>query len=138
MRDGRFTVTVAPMGLTAVAIEGLAVTTRFQHKLLAAAPEQAWRTDYLELPFGGARAMVLNFGPAAKTAYVYLQADDSVFKEVALTYSVGNEKRTVTDAAYPFEFTVPLATDATEFYFQLQGQTVDGRASSSAQSALRK
>ena len=36
----------------------------------------------------GTHAMILNFGPAATTAYVYLQADESKFKEVTFTYTV--------------------------------------------------
>lgn len=139
VRDGRFKIAVPPMGITAVAIEGLAVAPKFQHKLLAAAAAQAWSRDYVELPYGNARAMILNFGPAAKTAYVYLQADDREFKELSLTYSSGgDEKRTLKDATYPFEFTVPLDADATELTFQLTGQGVDGRTSASALTTLRK
>src|SRR5690606_28003157 len=84
LRGGRLRVTVAPMGLTAVSIEGLQVSPRFQHKLLDTDAGQAWNTDYTELEWGGARAMVLNFGPAMQSAYVYLQADDAEFREVAL------------------------------------------------------
>ena len=138
LRDGRFSVTVPPLGITAVAIEGLQVTPKFQHKLLAADRTQAWSVDYAELPYGNARAMILNFGPAAKSAYVYLQADESKFKQVSLTYSVRGDKRTVTDAAYPFEFTVPLAEDAAEFSFQLTGVTVDDRTPGSSVVTLRK
>lgn len=138
LTGGKFRVTVAPMGLTAVVIEGLAVAPKFQHKLLATAPAQAWKQDYAELPWGNARAMILNFGPAAKTAYVYLQADDAKFKEVTLHYSIGGKKAEVTDGAYPFEFTVPLPADATSFRFQLTGLTVDGRRPGSAYVTLEK
>lgn len=138
LTGGKFRVTVAPMGLTAVVIEGLTVAPKFQHKLLATAPAQAWKQDYAELPWGNARAMILNFGPAAKTAYVYLQADDAKFKEVTLHYSIGGKKAEVTDAAYPFEFTVPLPADATSFRFQLTGLTVDGRRPGSSYVTLEK
>ncbi len=136
LNDGRLRVTVAPMGLTAVAIEELQVTPRFQHKLLDAAAGQAWKTDYLELDWGRARAMVLNFGPAMRTAYVYLQADDSEFRESTLEYEIDGRKQTVADAEYPFEFTVTLPNHATAFNFQLRGRTVDGRETESASAAL--
>lgn len=138
LENGRMRVSVSPMGITALVIEGLNVTPKFQHKLLAAAPEQAWKKDYAELPWGNARAMILNFGPAAKTAYVYLQADDAKFKEVTLRYTVDGKKGEMTDAEYPFEFTVPLATDTKSFRFQLTGLTVDGRRPGSEYVTLEK
>ncbi|HEY0947272.1 MAG TPA: hypothetical protein VGD81_18455 [Opitutaceae bacterium] len=138
LRDGRFSVTVAPMGLTAVVVEGLQVTPKFQQKLLAAAAEQAWAKDYAQIPWGNARGMILNFGPAAKTAYVYVQADDAKFKEVTLRYTIGKKQQSVTDAEYPFEFTVPLPPEATEFTYQLTGLTVDGRRPGSETVTLHK
>ncbi len=138
LRDGRLTVTVPPMGLLALEIEGLVVTPKFQDRLVGARAADAWRTDYLELPFGDARAMILNFGPAATTAYVYLQADDSAFREVTLTHWAGGAPVTIRDASYPYEFTVPLARDATEFRFQFSGVTTDGRTVTAEAAALRK
>jgi len=138
LRDGRFPIEVAAMGQTAVIIEGLHVTPKFQQKLLAASDGQAWQKDYAELNFGQARAMILNFGPAEKSAYIYLQADDTTFKEVSLTYTVEGKTATLRDQAYPFEFTVPLPEDATEFEFRLTGAMVDGRSPVSETVVLRK
>lgn len=138
MRDGKFSVTVAPMGLAAVEIEGLAVVPKFQDALVGAKASDAWTHDYLELPWGGARAMILNFGPAASTAFIYLRDDDSKFKNVTLAYTVGGEKRMVVKAAFPFEFTVELPRDATALKFQLSGTTVGGQASTSDWASLQK
>jgi hypothetical protein len=138
LKDGRFPLKVGARGQTAVVIEGLTVSPKFQHKLLAAKADQAWKQDYAETAYGNARAMVLNFGPAAKTAYVYLQDDDAKFKAVTLSYEVGGQKKMETDAAYPFEFTVPLAADATEFKFQLTGQTPAGVTSESEAVSLHR
>jgi hypothetical protein len=138
LRDGRMTVTVPPMGLTAVEIEGLVVRPKFQDRLVGAKASDAWRTDYLELTYGGGRAMILNFGPAATTAYVYLQADDAKFKEVSLSYEVGGKRETIRDVAYPFEFTVPITTEARDFKFQIQGVTVDGQRTAGEWSRLVK
>jgi hypothetical protein len=138
LRDGRLTVTVPPMGLTAVEIEGLVITPKFQDRLVGAKPADAWKKDYLELPFGGTRALILNFGPAATTAYVYLQADDSAFKEVALAYTVAGRRTTLTDASYPFEFTVPVPAGSNAFEFELQGVTPAGEKQSSGRAALQR
>lgn len=138
MTDGRLPVSVSPMGITAVVIEGIDVTPKFQQKLLAAARSQAWKKDYVESAWGDARAMILNFGPAAKTAYVYLQADDSTFSSVTLRYERGGRTVDLTDDGYPFEFTVPLPEAVTAFTFQLSGEAVDGSRSESEVLTLEK
>jgi hypothetical protein len=138
LRDGRLTITVPPMGLTAIEIEGLVVAPKFQDRLVGAKRSDAWKTDYLELPFAGTRALVLNFGPAATTAYVYLQADDAEFKSATLHYQIGGQRQTLTDAAYPFEFTVALPTGTTTFDFEVLGVTPDGQTRSSGAAALRR
>lgn len=138
LQDGRLTVTVAPMGLTAIEVKELAIKPKFQDRLVGAKAADAWRQDYLELPYGDARAMIVNFGPAATTAFVYLQADDSKFKEVTLTYWVDGQAREVRDASYPFEYTVPLTRDQKDFAFQLSGVTVAGIQESSSRATLSK
>jgi hypothetical protein len=138
LRDGRLTVTVPPMGLTAVEVEGLVVTPKFQDRLVGARAADAWHRDHVELPFGGTHAMILNFGPAATTAYVYLQADDSKFKSVTLSYAIGAQKATLTDASYPFEFTIPVPADATAFNFEVQAVTLAGEKQSSGPAMLER
>lgn len=138
LRDGRMTVTVPAMGLIAVEIEGLTITSKFQDRLVAAKASDAWSTDYAQLSYGNARAMILNFGPAATTAYVYLQDDDSKFKEVTLSYSSGGKRASITDSAYPFEFTVALSGDASDIRFELSGRTIDGRTTHSELVTMKK
>lgn len=138
LENGRVRVNVPPMGLTALVIEGLDVTPEFQHKLLATAPGQAWKKDSVELPWGRARAMILNFGPAAQTAYVHLQDDDQKFKEVNLSYTADGRKGELTDTNYPFEFTVPLSTGTKSFQFQLKGLSADGLRPESESVRLEK
>jgi len=130
--NGRFPIQVGAMGQTAVVIGGLKATPGFQRKLLAAQAVQGWKTDCAEIGCGNTRAMILNFGPAAKTACAYLLADDSKFKEVAMIYTIpGQEARKLSGAAYSFGFTVPLPTDASGSEFRLNGRTADGRLAGS-------
>jgi hypothetical protein len=126
------------MGLTAVEIEGLVVTPKFQDRLVGARATDAWHRDHVELPFGGTHAMILNFGAAATTAYVYLQADESKFKQVTLSYSVAGRRATITDTSYPFEFTVPVPAEATSFDFEVQGVTLSGKNQSSGPGSLKR
>jgi hypothetical protein len=138
LRDGSLTVTVAPMGLTAVEIEGLVVTPKFQDRLVGARAEDAWSRDYVELPLGGTRAMILNFGPAATTAYVYLQADESQFKSITLNYQIAGRRETITDTDYPFEFTVPVPAGAWSFDFEVRGVTPSGETRASGPATLQR
>lgn len=138
LSDGRLTLTVPPMGLTAIEIEGVVVTPKFQDRLVGARATDAWSRDHLELPFGGTHAMILNFGPAATTAYVYLQADEAKFKEVALTYTVAGRRETVTDANYPYEFTVPVPAEAVAFEFEVRGVTPSGESQVSGPARLQR
>lgn len=138
LRDGRMTIAVASRGLVAIEIEGLAITPKFQDRLIAARAADAWSKDYGELSCGNTRAMILNFGPAATNAYVYLQDDDAKFSEVTLSYMAAGKRESITDASFPFEFTVPLTRDATEFQFQISGRGTDGRATESDVVTLKK
>src|SRR5688572_31196479 len=58
-----------------LAIEDLTVTPRFQQKLLAADRAQAWSADYVELPYGDARAMILNFRSEEHTSELQSQSN---------------------------------------------------------------
>ncbi|MBM3854164.1 MAG: hypothetical protein FJ399_13575 [Verrucomicrobia bacterium] len=138
LRDGRLTVTVPAMGLTAIEVEGLTVTPKFQDRLIGARAADAWRRDHVELPFGGTRAMILNFGPAASTAYVYLQADDSKFKEVTLNYTLAGRRASLTDATFPFEFTVPVPAGSDAFEFEVRGVTPSGEKQASGPAVLQR
>jgi hypothetical protein len=119
-----FHVEIAPRGITALAIHGPAAVLQFQSKLLGAG--QAWKTDFAKLDLGGTHAMVLNFGPQLQSAYVYLQADGSQFTKATLHYSTGGAWQQITDEAFPFEFSVPLGADVSQFSFKIEAVTPAG------------
>lgn len=120
LRRGELRLTVAPMGITTLEIEGIHLQPAFQQKLAAASPDDAWSRDYVKLATGDARAMVLNFGPASKSVFAYLREDDSRWKGASLRYAFDDQNWSeLTDDAYPFEFTVPLPAGAKAFDFEL-------------------
>ena len=119
LNPARFQVQVAPRGITALAIAGLNLKAGFQEKFIARAT--AWQKDFVQFDFHGAHGMILPFGRELQSAYVYLQANGEAVKQATLHYSTGGgEWRKVTDAAFPFEFTVPLAGDARQFEFKIE------------------
>lgn len=124
--DGKVAVEVAPEGITALLIRDIEVPVRFQNKLTAP-DNDVWKNDYYQSAFGHTKALVLNMGRDLKTVFVYLQDDDSVFRETSLSYKVDGERfHTLSDTSYPFEFTVPLRSDSREVILQLSGVAPDG------------
>ena len=124
--DGQTDVEVSPHGITALVIRDIEVSPRFQHKMASGA-NTVWKHDYYQSPFGHTKALVLNMGQELKTAFVYLQDDDSSFREVSLSYKIDNEKfQNMSDTSFPFEFTVPLHADSRQVVFQITGIAPDG------------
>lgn len=120
----KFEVQIAARGITAFVISGLNIKPRFQEKL--SNRDAAWRKDSAEVDFAGTHALLLNFGRELKSAYVYLQANGTKLKQAMLHYSTGGDWKQMSDAAFPFEFTVPLAAEAKEFRFKVEGVQPDG------------
>lgn len=124
--EGRTEVKVAPKGITAIVIKNIKIPTRFQHKMTSE-ENSVWRHDYYQSTFGHTKALILNMGQELKTAFVYLQDDDSVFREVSLSYKVDQDKpQHLSDTSFPFEFTVPLHADSREVILQITGIAPDG------------
>ncbi|MCX6968098.1 MAG: hypothetical protein NTZ46_10060 [Verrucomicrobia bacterium] len=121
---GKFAVSVAPNGITSVAIRGVKPQPKFQEKIQSSAG--SWKTDFQKLAFAGTHAMVLNFGRELQSAYVYLQARENIV-QATLHYSTGGVWKSVADAAFPFEFTVPLPADAREFSYKIELARTDGK-----------
>ena len=125
--DGKADIEVSPEGITALIVRGVDIRPRFQQQLTDRDTE-GWRHDYGELEFGRARAMLLNLGRKLKTCYIYLQDDDSRFRNVSMTYSIdGGRPQALNDTAYPFEFTAPVPSEARQIVIELSGITTDGQ-----------
>lgn len=135
--DGSFEVTVKAQGLTVVEIEDVEIAPTFQPRILSRTHAASWSPDYLEVPFGETRAMILP-GVENDSAYVYLQADDAEFGAITLHYQEAGAWKTIQDDAFPYEFTVPLDGAATEFRFYCEGVSVDGKAMRSEEGVLQR
>lgn len=126
LANGGFSVDVAPMGITAVALEGVSIRPRFQQAALAPAA-RPWREGLKDTDLGGARAMILEIGDGPASAFVFLRATDSEFSEVRLACKTDRGSSALTDTSYPFEFTVPLEPGASRVELKLTGVTADGQ-----------
>lgn len=103
--DGGIEVVVPAGGITAIRIDGAKPRLALQDRLLARKP--VIPNDQASLGACDARAALLGFGALGRRAFVYCRDDDSKVRSVTLTYrDSSGQQRTVTDAAYPFEFTI--------------------------------
>lgn len=135
--DGIFKTSVAAKGITAVEIGDVEIVPAFQTTILSRKDMDAWSKDYLEMPFGNARAMILR-GAENDNAYIYLQSDDAEFSAITLNYQQAGAWKTIQDDAFPYEFTVPLDGATTEFRFYCEGVSVDGKAMRSEEAVLQR
>jgi hypothetical protein len=137
VEDGSFKVTVKAQGITSVEIEDVEIAPTFQSRILARTNAASWSPDYLEAPFGNARAMILP-GVEGDNAYIYLQSDDTEFRAITLHYEQSGSWNKIHDDAFPYEFTVPLDGAATGFRFYCEGVSVDGKAVRSEEGVLQR
>ncbi|WP_127124877.1 hypothetical protein [Pseudoflavitalea rhizosphaerae] len=120
VNDSSFLITVPANGLAAIAIDGVTICSSFQQKILDHdTPANA--AGHAKLKAGNAQAMLLQLGRYDRRLYVYLQDDDNKFSSASLVYSVADgRQQTLTDKAYPFEFTVPVGEmNPVSFYLSL-------------------
>ena len=122
-------VTIAPKGITALAIHGIKPNIKFQQDFQNS--DDVWKTDKTTVAYGGTHAMIFNFGPGLQWAYVYLQAKSDTVAQATLNYSTGGEWKTMTDSSFPFEFSVPLTNDVHQFSFKIEETGVDGKKTES-------
>ena len=125
--DGALQLSIPARGLTAVVIDGCKITPRFQHKITGGAKEGAWKRGLVDFDDPAGRAMMLSLGETTKTAYIYLIDDATTYKEVSLVHDIGKIPVTLTDKAFPWEFTVPLDSSVSTMTFSVSALSADGR-----------
>ena len=118
--DGAIEVTIPAKGLVAVTLDGVRVTPAFQQKVSGVDPGALWSTDRLDFEDPPGRAVIMNFGSLAKSAYIYLFDSQNDFERVTLVYDAGEGARRMTKDSFPWEFTVPLKVDTEHFEFRFE------------------
>jgi len=117
--NGNITIPVPASGLAAVAIKGLAPRVGFQQMFgIGLAVSEETKPEIVAV--GDARATVLSFGDGLTNAYIYLRKTDDDLDKATLHYRDGAVWKTLADAKYPFEFSVPIPKGAENFEFMLE------------------
>lgn len=123
-RDGILDVPIAGNGITVLALEGGEPQVLFQDKLQAAG---GGGSHVVSMKTGNAKGMLISFGPQLTHAYVYLEATDDEVKEARLHYRDGDIWKTVSDAKYPYEFSIDWNKQET-FEYTIEIFRPDGSA----------
>lgn len=132
MVNGKFDIKVSANGIMAIIIEDIEPEVKFQEQLLA--ESTAWTRDYDATDDDVVRAMILNLGKASTTAFIYLTSDDKYIAAAKLIVN-GTE---LTDAVYPYEFTIPLNELTTTLNAEVLAVDKNGTTSSLGYVKLEK
>ncbi len=129
MLNGKLRVTIAPRGITAVAIKGIHVVTQFQQKVLVKnnkTPDRAYRL--IESPVGKITATRLSFGKGLTNAFIWFEATPETLKGTKVSYKRTHDKEwlTLTDNDFPFEYSISLKEADTNIELKLTAQKNDG------------
>ncbi|NQU42984.1 hypothetical protein HQ520_06845 [bacterium] len=134
--DGGLEVRVAPIGITALIVEGAPTRPRFQNRFGGA--EALPAKSFATIDQGGTHGMLLSFGPSLTSAYVYLEATSREIRQAVLQYRIGDRSGEIADDSYPFEFTVPLEPEDTSFAFRILTTNPEGKTERSEEILLEK
>ncbi len=133
--NGTFEVSVEGNGITAIKIESISPTSSFQDVINS--DTEIIENSYEAIDFGKAKAMLFTMGKLQKQAYIYLEQDDSFFKNVTLKYTDDKGKsKSILKSQYPFEFTIPFEEGQKGMLFELSGVDLKGNTIKSGEITL--
>ena len=118
--EGAFLVTIPAKGLVAVSLDGVQITPAFQQKVQGVDPGTVWTTDRIDFDEPRGRALIMNFGTLAKSAYVYLFDGQNDFERVTLIYDTDGKEQRITKNSFPWEFTIPIDIHTKHFEFRFE------------------
>lgn len=138
--NGQLRIRVAPRGITAMAIDGVTITPGFQRAADSAPAPGSAGPAYVEQPFAeGTVGMLLSMGPDLTSGYVYLKGTFETIAEARLHYRAGDGPwQTVSDDAYPYEFTVDLPAGARTLTYSVETTAPDGTVERSEEAMLSR
>jgi hypothetical protein len=127
--QGAGRISLSAKGITALVIEGLEPKVAFQSQLHQSnvAPQQS-TFQTITTSLGEARAIVLSFGPRQRWLYAYLTGDATAAHSAKLHIKTASRETALTDASFPFEFSLPLQQDDGSLTLTFEGKDAAGRA----------
>lgn len=113
-------------GITALAIDDIAINTNFQQKANNRGIEKLNKNCFNETqePFGKMAGMIISPSPALTSVYVYTDATPDAEKSMVLNYRIDEgEWKIIKDNNYPFEFTISVGENVSKFEYYIEGSS---------------
>ena len=127
MEKGRLKAKLPPQGIVSLIVEDIAVRVKFQHKIMKNSNIEPEKPIIQETTFGKITGMIMSWGNNLRNAFVYLDATPKELQSAKINYSVdGENRKTITDNNYPFEFSIPLQNQDKHFIFTVSGTDSQG------------
>ncbi len=120
-----FNVSVAPHGVTAIAINDVTIVPKFQQKLAVNTLRNKWNKYYeSNIPVGNSKSMLLNPSDSLARLFVFSTDAKGTHTSMKIEYSIdGGVWQQATDNAYPFEFSIDINTASSIEYKLTIGTT---------------
>lgn len=133
LHGGAVEVTVAPRGITALAVSGCAPVVVFQQRVIGERGAPLGPSAHQVISTGDCRAMLLTMGRTLTSGYAYSRALPGALEQIAWSVRpVGADAwQTTVDDAYPFEISFPLAPDQAGVELRVVVRRADGGEESS-------
>ncbi|HIG30639.1 MAG TPA: hypothetical protein EYQ50_23705 [Verrucomicrobiales bacterium] len=72
------------------------------------------------------RAAAIQIEPGPWDAYIWSTAGSRGLRRISLNWTAGDQRGTLSDEDYPYEFSVPVPEPVTQFSFTTNGIKADG------------
>ncbi len=142
-KDGLLDVEVPADGLIAMKLVGLKNDVPL-HKKISELEQKAngndyFRKEYKEETLGTITGMMINLVPDFSDAYFYTDATEKQARKVILKYAIGEENwEEMTDASYPYEFSIHLEEQQKSLQVQWIAEDLSGKTLQSEVFELKK
>jgi hypothetical protein len=140
MYSGALSLTVKAGGITSLRIADIPIRTRFQGEVfdsaapaLSAESYSGWRTG-----FGRVTGMMISMGRSQTSGYIWLEATEKVLRSAVLHYKTSGGWKEEKDAAYPYEFSIPLKDSEDTLAFWIEGVDSTGQNMQSGKMLLKR
>lgn len=124
IRNASVDIDIKGEGISAIIIDDVDVKTSFQKKIQNG--REKWAKNFTHVGFENDRAVILDFGPELRNVYVWNEANNSVFSRTILHYAIDGKWSAIEKTSYPYEYSIELPEDASEFRYFFESYTPAG------------
>jgi hypothetical protein len=127
MSNNATEIDLGPRELVVLAVDGLSIEIPAHRKFREPGPAQKNGTATVEVDRDmEVRAAAIQIEPGPWDAYIWSTAGSRELRQITLNWTAGDQRGTMRDEEYPYEFSVPIPAPVTQFSFTTNGIKADG------------